>query len=306
MHYNKSKFKYYFESLFNIFYWSIFSFNIKSKWCNLSKSQQDFLLERRDYYIKLEKIKSSDLNTSISSFKRDGGIFYYLDLKQYLASFPRHKKFNYCFGDITYVPKTPSFLKSRPIDGQNNNSVLLPLNSIRHFHFVNDRLSFFDKKDIIVWRGSAWQPQRQKFLTKYFNNPLCDVGSVRGLEDERLLKPFMSIKNQLEYKFILSLEGNDVATSLKWIMSSNSIAVMPEPKYETWFMEGKLIPDFHYIRIKDDYSDLEDRIKFYLANPDKCNSIISNANIFVSQFKNLQLERLLTMMVIDKYFSLVE
>ena len=32
------------------------------------------------------------------------------------------------------------------------------------------------------------------------------------------------------------------------------VAVMPKPKYESWFMEGKLIPNYHYILIKDDYS----------------------------------------------------
>ena len=41
-------------------------------------------------------------------------------------------------------------------------------------------------------------------------------------------------------------------------MSSNSVAVMPKPKYESWFMEGKLIPDYHYVLIKDDYSDFEE------------------------------------------------
>ena len=25
---------------------------------------------------------------------------------------------------------------------------------------------------------------------------------------------------------------------------------MPKPKYETWFMEGKLVKDFHYIEVE--------------------------------------------------------
>ena len=51
----------------------------------------------------------------------------------------------------------------------------------------------------------------------------------------------MTINEQLHYKFILCSEGNDVASNLKWVMSSNSIAVMPKPKFETWFMEGILV-----------------------------------------------------------------
>ena len=96
----------------------------------------------------------------------------------------------------------------------------------------------------------------------------------------------MTIDEQLDYKFILSLEGNDVATNLKWIMSSSSLAVMPRPKYETWFMEGTLVPNYHYILIKDDYSDLEERLKYYIVNTAEALEIVRNANEYVNQFRN--------------------
>ncbi len=50
--------------------------------------------------------------------------------------------------------------------------------------------------------------------------------------------PFMSIDEQLGHKFIMCIRGNDVATNLKWVMSSSSIAVMPRPDVESWYMEG--------------------------------------------------------------------
>ena len=86
-------------------------------------------------------------------------------------------------------------------------------------------------------------------------------------------------------------------------MSSNSVAVMPKPKYESWFMEGKLIPNYHYILIKDDYSDLEEKLNFYIENPKKASSIIENAHNHVSKFQDQQTEDLLSLMVIDKYFK---
>src|SRR5690606_29582030 len=88
----------------------------------------------------------------------------------------------------------------------------------------------------------------------------------------------LSIDAHLDYKFILALEGNDVATNLKWVMSSNSLAVMPIPKFETWFMESTLIPDFHYVCIKDDYSDLEEKLKHYIQHPNEALKIIANAH----------------------------
>ncbi|MDE4959522.1 glycosyl transferase family 90, partial [Francisella tularensis subsp. holarctica] len=58
---------------------------------------------------------------------------------------------------------------------------------------------------------------------------------------------FLSIQDQIKYKYIVSIEGYDVATNLKWIMNSNSLCFMNKPKYETWFMEGTLIPNHHYV-----------------------------------------------------------
>ena len=49
-------------------------------------------------------------------------------------------------------------------------------------------------------------------------------------------------------------------------MSSNSLAVMPKPKFESWFMEGLLIPDHHFVEIKRDYSDLEEKLNYYIDN----------------------------------------
>jgi hypothetical protein len=100
----------------------------------------------------------------------------------------------------------------------------------------------------------------------------------------------------------MCVEGVDVATNLKWVMSSNSIAVMPKPEIESWFMEKTLIPDFHYIQIKKDYSDLEEKLNYYLNNLNKCLEIIKNANKYVSQFKNKEREDIISLLVLKKYF----
>ena len=100
----------------------------------------------------------------------------------------------------------------------------------------------------------------------------------------------------------MCIEGNDVASNLKWVMSSNSIAVMPKPKFESWLMEGKLIPNFHYILIKDDFSDLEERLKYYIKNDSKAYEIIKNANKYIRQFQNKKREDLISLLILEKYF----
>ena len=39
---------------------------------------------------------------------------------------------------------------------------------------------------------------------------------------EEWMTPKKTIREHLDYKFIMALEGNDVASNLKWVMSSNS------------------------------------------------------------------------------------
>ncbi|GAA0758432.1 glycosyl transferase family 90 [Psychroflexus lacisalsi] len=126
--------------------------------------------------------------------------------------------------------------------------------------------------------------------------------NANELPDEWIVSR-MTIEEQLNYKFILSLEGNDVASNLKWVMSSNSLAVMPKPKFETWFIEGKLIPNFHYILIKDDYSDLEECLNYYIQNPEEALQINENAKAYVAQFQNKFNEDLLSLLVMKKYFK---
>ncbi len=69
-------------------------------------------------------------------------------------------------------------------------------------------------------------------------------------------------------------------------------------------MEGRLIPDYHYVLIKDDYSDLEEKIAYYTKHTDKALEIIKNANMYVKQFQNKKRERKIALKVLEKYFQM--
>ena len=209
------------------------------------------------------------------------------------------------FGDITHSPDVPSIVKSRPINENNQNSILLKLNKIRHFTYTKDSNEFDHKINKLIGRSAITKKHKKRidFFKIYFNNKLCDLGAInKNTPHPEWLKNKISIEDHLKYKFIMCVEGVDVATNLKWVMSSNSIAVMPRPKIESWFMENMLIPEKHYIEIKEDYSDLESKIKYYIKNPEKCKRIIKNANDYVVQFKNKRREDLISLLVLEKYF----
>ena len=269
------------------------------KYFELHKSEIDYYCKIKQP-VSLEKgIKVRDINL----LKNSG---YTYDLYTILYPFREELSFNFIPGDVTTVPEYPAFVKSRPIDGKNENSVLLPLDSQRHFRFVNDRIRYADKLDGVVWRGAAYQEHRQRFLESCSGLSFINAGNtaVQKNGNVSFAKPQMSIKEQLKYKFVLSLEGNDVATNLKWIMSSNSVCIMPRPKYETWYKEGTLIPNYHYIEVLDDYSNIKEIYEEYLKNEKECHSIIKNANNFVGEFLNYDQRLMTSRLVVSRYQDL--
>ena len=148
------------------------------------------------------------------------------------------------------------------------------------------------------------KPRRIEFLERWWGDNMCDVGEG----GKQCVRPewrgtMFTLQEDLYFEFVISWEGSDVASNLKWVMSSNSIAVMPQPTCETWFMEGQLIPNYHYIEIKPDYSDLRERMDYYIAHPEEAQAIINHAHEWVSQFKDKKREKLISLLVMDKYFE---
>ena len=265
----------------------------------------EYIRKRANYYNKLDEIVNlSDGIKNLAHFKlRKQHKTYYFDSYEYTRYFNQELKADFKFGDVTFVPEEPAIVKSRPIHGNNSNSVILNLDKVRHFMFLNDKKDFRKKKNMLVGRNVVGQAHRIKFLEMYIDHPLCNVGKINNDDNHHnLLRERLTIEEQLNYKFILCLEGNDVASNLKWVMSSQSLAVMPVPKYETWFMEGTLIPNYHYVLIKDDYSDLEERMEYYIKHTDEAREIIKNAHHYIEQFKIKKREDLISLLVLEKYF----
>ena len=283
---------------------------------------EDYIFSRLNYYNKKEnRFTVSENSTTNKNFRRWqlGKIkeniikknkevikqtTYFFDLYKLFSFFDNKKKLDFIFGDIIEAQKIPTIVKSRPIINSDD-SIILNLNKVRHFHFINDHKKFIDKKNKAVWRGYGENSKaRQYFLKNYHHISMFNIGQTGPVLDAPWVKNFMPISKQLDYKFIFCIEGVDTATSIKWVMSSNSVCVMPKPKYETWFMEGTLQPDVHYIEISDDFSNAEQKIKYFIEHPNKVLKIIENAQAHVEQFKHAKREKLISLMVLDKYFSL--
>ena len=266
----------------------------------------EYIIRRVNYYNKIDKKAQSNSDwEKLSNLKiKKKGKTYFFDTYSLTKYFSQSLKANFLFGDINYVPSQISFVKSRPINSENHNSILLKLNKVRHFLFINDNCPVEKKKNILFGRAAVNQKHRIEFYKKYFDNELCDLGQInKGTSHDQWYKKKVSLDYHLRHKFILCIEGNDVASNLKWVMSSSSVAVMPKPKFESWFMEAVLVPDYHYIHIKDDYSDLEKKLKFYIKYPEKLKQISINANNYVNQFRDSNDEKIISLLVMEKFFA---
>lgn len=266
----------------------------------------DVLNARLNYYMKgAERFEIPTKAIAKEHIKNTGGTAYYIDLMQHLHYFDVGFKIAYNFGDDTDIPPHPTLFKARKLHVDNSNSILFKLNKRRHFRWVKDQQAFANKKSMLVWRGSAYQPLRREFVSTYYKHPLCDVGQTnKKKEDVPWQKDFMTIEEQLQYKFIFCPEGNDVATNLKWAMSSNSLCIMPRPTCESWFMEGTLEAGKHYVEVASDYSDLEMIVDHYSNHPEEAETIINNAHRHVEQFQDEDMEDLLCLLVLEKYARL--
>jgi len=101
--------------------------------------------------------------------------------------------------------------------------------------------------------------------------------------DQSFYRDTFDMEKLLQYKYLLSLEGNDVATGLKWMLASNSVVFMPPPTAVSFTMESKLVPYVHYVPVKRDGSDLLSQLEWEWAkkNDDKCKWVSEQATAYI-------------------------
>ena len=222
------------------------------------------------------------------------------------------------FCDIFYKINRYAFVKNRYSGLEKKTVILRCLNKKRHWNLYYNRpddIPFDNKLNSLYWRGTTTGSMRNPanrfhLVKKYYNrNPNIDIGfsfTCQGNEKyNAYVKGKDDISTFLKHKYILSLEGNDKDSGLNWKLNSNSLVLMPKPRSSSWLMEDKLMPDVHYVLIKDDFSDIEEKIEWCNQHQDNCVSIVKNANRFMEQFKDEHLEEEIEERVIKLYFEKV-
>ena len=165
----------------------------------------------------------------------------------------------------------------------------------------------------MLWRGSTtrFMFQRENLVLNDFEKHSdIDVAFNQIVQNKNEMLPYVknpiSIREMLQYKFLISIERNDVATDLKWKLYSKSLVFMRRPTVFSWLMEDKLIPYYHYIPLNDDFTDLNEKYQWALENIHKCKEIIKNANAYMSQFMDEEKEIYLQREIIRIYTENLE
>lgn len=84
-------------------------------------------------------------------------------------------------------------------------------------------------------------------------------------------------EEQIQHRYILCPNGNDVASGLYWVLQTNSLALREDCAYE-------VVPDYflkpwvHYVPVARGLADLEEKFAYCEAHPDECLRIIDNAH----------------------------
>ena len=229
----------------------------------------------------------------INYFSNNISTCYYPLLKNIMRN---TSQFLYAHGDVQHSTSFPCFCKTRPIDDKTN--IILLLNFKRHwkdvFNLPKIDKPFDKKKSIVIWRGGTTGNEKRSgnrfsLIEKWYDvSDFIDVGfsqtSKKKESFKKYVKSYKYINKLLQYKYLISAEGNDVSSGLKWMLYSQSVVIMPKPTIVSWFMEDHLVPFKHYVPIKNDWSDLLKMYNWCENNQNKCKDIINNANNYVRRF----------------------
>lgn len=253
---------------------------------------------------------------------------YYHDMTRHLHYSPSlySSLFLFCPRDRVEPFHVPTLVKTRPIHETNmGSSILMNLNAARHFEplftLENNDVPFHSKSNKLVWRGAdtgfgfgnnlPFRECSREHLVRTFGestNSNIDIGlsecgsnKVSTTDLASFIKPKMTISEMLRHKFLLSIEGNDVATNLKWILYSNSVPFCPPFTMQSWILEDNLIPWQHFIPIRADFLDMEDKLEWCIHHPSRCRSIARQGKEYMSQFLDVRKENAVIHGVLSEY-----
>lgn len=312
--YQKRKiFKYVKNYILNSKYWWTNAYIINNEKNNDVWGQHSLL----EYYnILQETLSNHKVNNCIFIInKRDHPILNKNLYEPYPNVYPKDKnnnppKIEYQYQYKNYIPILSPYTNSNYLDIP----FIIPQDwqlaiQDKSYYEIKTHIEWKDKIPIAIFRGSATgsleleynqrlQISKLDYEWKISKPNLLDAGIVswnsRDKIDSKLqinfinpnnfpftLKKKIPMNEQIKYKYILNIDGHSNPNRTSYLLQLNSLILMVESKYVVgnicWY-SNVLQPFIHYIPIKYDLSDLEEKIIWCQNNDNECYKIVNNAN----------------------------
>lgn len=270
------------------------------------REDAEIIKRRVDYYCRIKTLfetgEKGKANRSISL--RESHSKYWFDMMRYLRGFSGNGKVAFINGDTHENPEVPSIGKARRLDDKADNVALMKLDYRRHFLKVEDNIPFEEKAGVLFFRGDVDDKEnRRVFMSRWWGDPLFNIGDTSPRKRTEWHVERVSVESHFKYKYILAPEGNDVSSALQWICASNCIPVMTRPTVESWLMHGAMIPGVHYIEVKEDFSDVAEKIIWYNSHPEEARRISETSKEWINQFKDNKREMIINYLVAERYLQ---
>ena len=149
------------------------------------------------------------------------------------------------------------------------------------FRSMHRGIPFSQKKNKIIFgcrkdRGSKYNFVDRRDIEinqrSYFYSDFCDKRNMVYLEDG-----WITDYDMVEYKYILNIDGNaSTWDATAWKMNSGSVIFKVDAPWVQWFY-SEYLPYEHYIPIKDDMSDLQEKYRWCEEHQEECEKIVENS-----------------------------
>jgi len=193
------------------------------------------------------------------------------------------------------------------------NYLYLPLDDSFFEHGVTSFFTNIDwpyKSNELVWRGGCSgiggnESLRVRFVEHlYQNNPNIRLSNwwAEGKNiPEQLFGSRINYTELMKSKIFFIIDGAVIASNHMWGFATNSVPFLLS-NAKCWFSDF-LIENVHYISVKHDLSDLDEKLEWVKCNDTKAEQIATNAFMFAKTFFSSQFQKHYLKTKIDLFIS---
>eukprot|EP00927_Polykrikos_kofoidii_P050630 TRINITY_DN44520_c0_g1_i1.p1 TRINITY_DN44520_c0_g1~~TRINITY_DN44520_c0_g1_i1.p1 ORF type:complete len:578 (+),score=47.17 TRINITY_DN44520_c0_g1_i1:33-1736(+) len=102
--------------------------------------------------------------------------------------------------------------------------------------------------------------------------------------EDLVTEEFMSIKDQLSYKYSITVEGDSAADRLSWQLFGGTVVIMPDGPWRSIAVLDLLEPWVHYVPVRYDLGDLVMRLQWLADHDEEAKRIALRGREFAHRY----------------------